>query len=97
VQEGDLDAARELDKTIEGPELFVYPGDRHLFADNTGRSGLTVVRVGTLDEPSSIEPTANIWTSSAPAWACLNSTLQNFEKQPQQLKATTHAESTDRQ
>ena len=35
VQEGDLDAARELDKTIEGAELFVYPGDRHLFADNS--------------------------------------------------------------
>jgi dienelactone hydrolase len=35
VQEGDLDAARELDETIEGAELFVYPGDRHLFADNS--------------------------------------------------------------
>jgi dienelactone hydrolase len=35
VQEGDLDAARELDKTIEGAELFLYPGDRHLFADNS--------------------------------------------------------------
>ena len=35
VLEGDLDAARELDKTIEGAELFVYPGDRHLFADNS--------------------------------------------------------------
>jgi len=35
VLEGDLDAARELEKTIEGAELFLYPGDRHLFADNT--------------------------------------------------------------
>ena len=33
--EGDLDAARELDERIEGAELFVYPGDRHLFADNS--------------------------------------------------------------
>ena len=32
---GDLDAARELDKTVEGAELFLYPGDRHLFADNS--------------------------------------------------------------
>lgn len=35
--EGDLDAARELVKTV-GPELaelFVYPGDRHLFADSS--------------------------------------------------------------
>lgn len=35
VLEGDLDAARELDKTIEGAELFLYSGDRHLFADNS--------------------------------------------------------------
>ena|ERR1700730_9945303 len=35
VQEGDLDAARELKRTIDGAELFLYPGDRHLFADNS--------------------------------------------------------------
>jgi dienelactone hydrolase len=35
VQEGDLDAARELNRTIDGAELFLYPGDRHLFADNS--------------------------------------------------------------
>jgi dienelactone hydrolase len=35
--EGDIDAARELVETL-GPELaelFVYPGDRHLFVDNS--------------------------------------------------------------
>jgi dienelactone hydrolase len=32
--EGDLDAARELDEKVEGAELFLYPGDRHLFADS---------------------------------------------------------------
>jgi dienelactone hydrolase len=35
--EGDLDAARELVETI-GPglgRLFLYPGDRHLFADSS--------------------------------------------------------------
>ena len=31
----DLPAARELVATIEGAELFLYPGDRHLFADNS--------------------------------------------------------------
>ena len=31
----DLPAARELVGTIEGAELFLYPGDRHLFADNS--------------------------------------------------------------
>jgi dienelactone hydrolase len=33
--EGDLDVARELAATIEGAELFLYPGDRHLFADSS--------------------------------------------------------------
>jgi dienelactone hydrolase len=35
--EGDIDAARELVETV-GPELaelFVYPGDRHLFSDSS--------------------------------------------------------------
>ena len=31
----DLEVARQLDKTVESAELFLYPGDRHLFADNT--------------------------------------------------------------
>lgn len=31
----DLDVARRLDETVEGAELFLYPGDRHLFADNS--------------------------------------------------------------
>jgi len=31
----DLPAARELVETTEGAELFVYPGDRHLFADSS--------------------------------------------------------------
>jgi dienelactone hydrolase len=32
---GDVDIARSLAETIEGAELFLYPGDRHLFADNS--------------------------------------------------------------
>jgi dienelactone hydrolase len=31
----DLDVARQLAETIETAELFLYPGDRHLFADNS--------------------------------------------------------------
>lgn len=32
---GDVDVARELAETIEGAELFLYPGDRHLFTDDS--------------------------------------------------------------
>jgi len=35
VAEGDIDAARDLVETVEGAELFLYPGDQHLFADNS--------------------------------------------------------------
>ncbi len=31
----DLDVAHELAETIESAELFLYPGDRHLFADSS--------------------------------------------------------------
>ena len=31
----DLPAARELAETVDGAELFLYPGNRHLFADSS--------------------------------------------------------------
>lgn len=53
-----------------------------LFSDSTGRVGLTVVRMGTLDNPSAITPTSNIWASSAPQWACLDESLERREHGP---------------
>ncbi len=35
VDEGDLDAARALVESAEHAELFLYPGDQHLFADTS--------------------------------------------------------------
>jgi len=32
---GDIDAARELVKSADNAELFLYPGDQHLFADSS--------------------------------------------------------------
>lgn len=32
---GDADVARQLVADIDGAELFLYPGDRHLFTDRT--------------------------------------------------------------
>jgi dienelactone hydrolase len=31
----DLPAARELVETVDGADLFIYPGDQHLFADSS--------------------------------------------------------------
>lgn len=33
--EGDLDAARQIDETVASAELFLYPGDGHLFVDSS--------------------------------------------------------------
>jgi len=60
----------------------------HLFADSSGRPGFSVVRLGTLDDPSSIRPQANIWTASAPAWACLDAVLEQFDGQPAPTQVT---------
>lgn len=35
VDEGDLDAARALADTVPGVELYLYPGDQHLFTDDS--------------------------------------------------------------
>ncbi len=73
---------RKADSGNEVLRRFCPQCGCHLFSDSTGRPGLTVVRMGTLDDPSSIEPSANIWTTSAPEWACLDDTLEQFERGP---------------
>ena len=54
----------------------------HLFAKSNTRPQFRVVRVGNLDDPSSIQPGVNIWAASAPDWACLDSSLERVEHQP---------------
>ena len=35
VDEGDIDAAREIVESTENGELYLYPGDQHYFADSS--------------------------------------------------------------
>ena len=35
AEEGDVDAARVIVESVADAELFLYPGDRHLFADSS--------------------------------------------------------------
>lgn len=76
------DYLRTADSGNQVRRRFCATCGSHLFADSSGRPGLTVVRLGTLDDPSSITPTANIWAASAPAWACLDAALERFDAQP---------------
>ncbi|MEI7782947.1 MAG: GFA family protein [Betaproteobacteria bacterium] len=53
-----------------------------LFAQSAARPQWRVIRAGNLDEPSSIKPSMNIWADSAPAWACIDPSLDRVAKQP---------------
>ena len=79
-------ATNQHEKTADSGNMvtrrFCPACGTQLFSDSTGRPGLTVVRVGTLDDPSSIKPTANIWSGSAPSWACLDRSLEFFDGPP---------------
>lgn len=44
------------------------------------RPHVIILRAGTLDDPSAVTPVASIWTSSAPAWACIDRSIPAYEK-----------------
>jgi len=56
---GDADVAHQLAETIESAELFLYPGDKHLFTDNSlpdyDESAATLVKQRVLSFLDSIE------------------------------------------
>jgi hypothetical protein len=53
-----------------------------LFSRATDRPDLVVIRAGAFDDQEIPRPTANIWTSSAPSWACIDTSLPGSEGQP---------------
>ncbi len=60
----------------------------HLFAKSSARPQFRVIRAGNLDDPSSIQPSVNIWAASAPSWACLDPLLERVAQQPLPPKAS---------
>ena len=52
-----------------------------LFSTAEVRPHLFGIRVGSLDDPSSVTPTAIVWTEEAPAWALLDPQLDHFPGQ----------------
>lgn len=49
------------------------------------RPHLIFVRAGTLDDSNVASPSATIWTSQAPSWACINQDLPCVAAQPPPL------------
>lgn len=73
---------RVADSGSEIRHRFCANCGTQLFANAPARQQYTVVRAGALDDPSSILPAMNIWTSSAPEWANIDLALECVEKQP---------------
>ena len=53
-----------------------------LFSQAEARPQVLIVRAGALDDPDIAKPSAAIWVSSAPRWACIDPDLEHFPAQP---------------
>jgi hypothetical protein len=53
-----------------------------MFSAADSRPQVVIVRTGTLDDQELARPSANIWTASAPSWACMDTSLTAVEGQP---------------
>jgi hypothetical protein len=54
----------------------------HLFSEAEERPHLVIVRNGTLDNTQLLQPSATIWTGSAPEWAWIDESLPMHAGQP---------------
>ena len=88
----DLDTSRRRERIRKGvvnegisgntiARLFCPTCGGHVYGHTSARPELRVVRLGALDDPSSVAPQQNIWTASAPSWACLDPSLEQFTGQ----------------
>jgi hypothetical protein len=53
-----------------------------MFSEAESRPHLIFVRSGTLDDREIAKPSATIWVSSAPTWACIDDSIPRVEVQP---------------
>ncbi|MBB6122450.1 GFA family protein [Sphingobium subterraneum] len=53
-----------------------------LMMNSSARAYMQGVRLGAIDLPHDLRPTAAIWTSEAPGWAVIDPALENFAAQP---------------
>jgi hypothetical protein len=53
-----------------------------VLSEAEARPHLVFVRAGTLDDREITRPSATIWTSQAPSWACIDSALPASAAQP---------------
>lgn len=51
-----------------------------LMSESSGRPGVAVLKAGSLDDPSSVAPTMQIWTRSAQPWVKFAAEMVSMEK-----------------
>jgi hypothetical protein len=78
--------ANRADSGNEISRYFCPACGCHLFASSSASPQFRALRLGTLDDPSAIKPQVNMWTSSAPSWACQDLSLKSEAKQPGALR-----------
>lgn len=53
-----------------------------LYAVNTGREGIVLVRAGTLDDPAPLSPAVHIWVTRKRPWVVLPEGVPTFPESP---------------
>ncbi|GAB5489634.1 MAG: hypothetical protein Pars2KO_32040 [Parasphingorhabdus sp.] len=54
-----------------------------IYATNNALPGIKTLRAGTLDQSSSLFPTAHLWTKSRQPWIKIPEDTEQFAEQPQ--------------
>jgi hypothetical protein len=83
------DYASTADSGTEMHRGFCPECGVHITSAAASRPETVFIRVGTLDDPGIVAPTAAIWMDSAPRWVCLDPEVERIARQPPPLKRTT--------
>ncbi|MCB1540759.1 MAG: GFA family protein [Rhodoblastus sp.] len=87
IQRADIDFTGNMaaydDKADSGNTLkrsFCPKCGSSIMSESSGRPGAAVLKAGSLDDPSKINPAMQIWTRSAQPWVKLEGEMASMEK-----------------
>ena len=86
IQRADIDFTGDMasydDTADSGNTLkrsFCPKCGASIMSESSGRPGSAVLKAGTLDDPSVVKPTMQIWTRSAQPWVKLEGEMKSME------------------
>ena len=79
---GDLTTYVDHDTASGNPVYRRFCGScgSPIFSDPSDGNGMTIVKVGTLDEPGTFAPIVSVWTSSALPWVAIVPGVKTFDR-----------------